>query len=168
MQKLGMSALPRTNDPDLEKAVTWTERHSGVSELRRQNDRASVGLVDLRPTDQPHVADRHIHCWPIHRHLLADNVGKRSDLGMAVPPVCAIDTAQRSRGRQMSRPPKKQTAETTSPRQQHRWAIYHIKGTPAKLLGHVEAPDEESAIKKAIEEFRIAPQLQSRLLAQRP
>jgi hypothetical protein len=67
----------------------------------------------------------------------------------------------------VSRPPKKQAAGTATPRQQHRWAIYHIKGTPAKLLGHVEAPDEESAIEKAIEEFKIAPELQKRLLAQR-
>ena len=49
----------------------------------------------------------------------------------------------------------------------HRWDIYHIKGTPAALLGHVEAPDEESAIKRAIEEFKISPALQKRLLAQR-
>ena len=49
----------------------------------------------------------------------------------------------------------------------HRWDIYHIKGTPAVLLGHVEAPDEESAIKRAIEEFKISPALQKRLLAQR-
>jgi hypothetical protein len=47
------------------------------------------------------------------------------------------------------------------------WSIYHIKGTPAALLGHVEAPDEETAIKKAIDEFAISPALQKRLLAQR-
>jgi hypothetical protein len=47
------------------------------------------------------------------------------------------------------------------------WYIYHIKGTPASLLGRVEAPDEETAIKRAIEEFNIAPALQKRLLAQR-
>jgi hypothetical protein len=45
--------------------------------------------------------------------------------------------------------------------------IYHIKGTPAALLGRVEAPDEETAIKNAIEEFNISPALQKRLLAQR-
>jgi hypothetical protein len=60
----------------------------------------------------------------------------------------------------MSRPPKKPTP-------QYRWAIYHITGTPAKLLGYVEAPDEESAIKQAIEEFNVAPELRKRLLAQR-
>jgi hypothetical protein len=49
----------------------------------------------------------------------------------------------------------------------NKWNIYHIKGTPAVLLGQVEAPDEESAIKRAIEEFKISPALQKRLLAQR-
>jgi hypothetical protein len=63
----------------------------------------------------------------------------------------------------VSRPPKKLEPGAT-PAPQHRCAIYHIKGTPAKLLGHVEAPDEEGAIKKAIEEFKIAPELQKRLL----
>jgi hypothetical protein len=46
--------------------------------------------------------------------------------------------------------------------------VAHIKGTPAALLGHVEAPDAETAIKKAIEEFGIHdPQMQKRLFAQR-
>lgn len=70
--------------------------------------------------------------------------------------------------RLMSRPPKKPAPAPAAPGKQYRWAIYHITGTPAKLLGHVEAPDEESAIKQAIEEFGITnPQLQKRLLAQR-
>jgi hypothetical protein len=47
------------------------------------------------------------------------------------------------------------------------WSIYHIKGTPAALLGRVEAPDEETAIRKAIDEFGIEPALQKRLLAHR-
>jgi hypothetical protein len=66
----------------------------------------------------------------------------------------------------MAKPPN-QAPEATTPVRQHRWSIYRLKGTPAKLLGHVEAPDEESAIKQAIEEFKIAPELQGRLLAQR-
>jgi len=64
-------------------------------------------------------------------------------------------------------PSKKPPAEAASPVRTCRWAIYHITGTPAKLLGHVEAPDEASAIKQAIEEFNVAPELQKRLLAQR-
>jgi hypothetical protein len=69
----------------------------------------------------------------------------------------------------MSRPPKKQTLEplAAADQQQHRWAIYRLTGTPAKLLGYVEAPDEGSAIQQAIEEFNVAPELQQRLLAQR-
>jgi hypothetical protein len=61
-------------------------------------------------------------------------------------------------------PPRRPRRRFESP---NRWNIYHIKGTPAVLLGHVEAPDEESAIKRAIEEFKISPALQKRLLAQR-
>jgi hypothetical protein len=57
----------------------------------------------------------------------------------------------------MSRPPAKKP--TTEPRaaeaQQFSWAIYRLKGTPAKLLGNVEAPDEQTAINRAIDEFNI-------------
>ena len=35
------------------------------------------------------------------------------------------------------------------------WAISRIKGTPAVVLGHVEARAAESAIKAAIEKFEI-------------
>jgi hypothetical protein len=44
----------------------------------------------------------------------------------------------------MSRPPKKPAP--TAPREQHRWAIYRLKGTPAALLGHVEALDETRSL----------------------
>ena len=68
----------------------------------------------------------------------------------------------------MKRPPaKKQTTPPASTAKPSSWSIYHIKGTPAAFLGRVEAPDEESAIRKAIEEFEINPALQKRLLAQR-
>jgi hypothetical protein len=65
----------------------------------------------------------------------------------------------------MKRPSAKQPSPPAS--KPNIWNIYHIKGTPAVLLGHVEASDEESAIKRAIEEFKISPALQKRLLAQR-
>ena len=46
------------------------------------------------------------------------------------------------------------------------WAISRIKGTSAAVLGHVEAPDAESAIKIAIEKFEITnPEHQKRLVA---
>jgi hypothetical protein len=48
-----------------------------------------------------------------------------------------------------------------------RWRISLIKATPAAVIGYVEAPDAETAIAKAIEEFKITdPQKQRRLIAQ--
>jgi hypothetical protein len=48
-----------------------------------------------------------------------------------------------------------------------KWRIIHLKGTPAKTIGFVEAPDAETAIKKAIEEFKIEPAIRRRLVAER-
>jgi hypothetical protein len=46
------------------------------------------------------------------------------------------------------------------------WAISRIKGTPAAVLGHVEARDADSAIKEAIKKFEITdPEQQQRLVA---
>jgi hypothetical protein len=69
----------------------------------------------------------------------------------------------------MRRPPaKKHSPAAAAEPKQYKWLICRLKGTPAALLGHVEAPDEETAIKRAIEEFGITnPQMQKRLLAQR-
>ena len=47
------------------------------------------------------------------------------------------------------------------------WAVYHRRGTPAKLVGIVYAPDEQAAIKQAIEEFKVPANQQGRLMAQR-
>jgi hypothetical protein len=71
-------------------------------------------------------------------------------------------------GKPVSRPPKKRASEAAAPTKQYSWSIYRITSTPAKLLGHVEAADEESAIRKAIDEFGVTnPQVQKRLLARR-
>jgi hypothetical protein len=68
----------------------------------------------------------------------------------------------------MSRTPsKKPAAEAAATPKMHSWAIYRLKGTPAALIGRVEAPDAETAIRKAIDEFAIEPALHKRLLAQR-
>ena len=48
------------------------------------------------------------------------------------------------------------------------WSISRLKGTPAVFVGEVEAPDAETAIAKAIEEFHITdPEQQKRLAARR-
>jgi hypothetical protein len=49
----------------------------------------------------------------------------------------------------------------------YRWQIYHIKETPAKFIGTVTAPDEESALKLAVSELEIEHHLRNRLVAMR-
>jgi hypothetical protein len=44
-------------------------------------------------------------------------------------------------------------------------ANVRIRRTPAETLGHVYAKDGEAAIKKAIQQFRVQPAWQKRLLA---
>jgi hypothetical protein len=50
----------------------------------------------------------------------------------------------------------------------HSWSAYHIRGTPAQLIGIVcNAPDGESAIKRAIEDFEVPQNQRNRLIARR-
>jgi hypothetical protein len=55
------------------------------------------------------------------------------------------------------------------PKKPIQWEIYRpIKGSPGAFIGIVEAPDETSALKTAIEEFGIInPEHQSRLFVRR-
>jgi len=55
------------------------------------------------------------------------------------------------------------------PKREYRWRIYHVnKLTSAKSLGTVSAPDEETAIKRAIIELDIkGRQMQKQLVALR-
>jgi hypothetical protein len=48
------------------------------------------------------------------------------------------------------------------------WEISRIKGTPAAVLGRIEAPDAESAIQKWIETYGITDPDQQKRLAARP
>jgi hypothetical protein len=59
--------------------------------------------------------------------------------------------------------PKRPTTQQT-----HSWAVYLLKGTPAKLVGIVnDQPDEPAAIKQAIEEFKVPASQRGRLIEQR-
>jgi hypothetical protein len=53
-------------------------------------------------------------------------------------------------------------------KQLYRWRITRIRASPAALIGYVEAPDQDQAIRSAIREFGITdPEHQKRLVAQR-
>ena len=49
-----------------------------------------------------------------------------------------------------------------------RWRITRLKASPAALIGYLEAPDQDTAIRTAIREFAtINQEHQKRLVAQR-
>jgi hypothetical protein len=56
----------------------------------------------------------------------------------------------------------------TGSKKLYRWRISRIRGSPAEFIGFVEAPDDETAIKKAIKELEITDAKKGeRLVAQR-
>ena len=64
-------------------------------------------------------------------------------------------------------PRKSQKSQPTSaPSADVAWTITRLTGTPAKLIGLVYAPDEATALTRAIEQFKI-PEAQRQKLAAR-
>jgi hypothetical protein len=54
------------------------------------------------------------------------------------------------------------------PTKQPTHSIYHIRGTPAQFIGIVfDQPDEQTAIKTAIEEYNVPANQRDRLMARR-
>jgi hypothetical protein len=56
----------------------------------------------------------------------------------------------------------------TEQRTTYTWLVYRLRGTPGQLVGIVyNQPDEQAAIKQAIEEFKVPANQRDRLMAQR-
>jgi hypothetical protein len=50
----------------------------------------------------------------------------------------------------------------------HSWSVYRLRGTPAQLIGIVyDQPDQQAAIRCAIEEFKVPANQRDRLIARR-
>jgi hypothetical protein len=65
----------------------------------------------------------------------------------------------------VKRPTKQQQPE--QPRR-HSWSVYHLNSTPAKFVGIIaNAPDEQMAIARAIEEYQVPPNERGKLIAHR-
>jgi hypothetical protein len=79
--------------------------------------------------------------------------------------------ALKARPRRRRLPPDLGERQEVKANVKRRIQLEHLpasRGTPAAFIGIVDAPDEASAVKKAIEEYNITdPEGQKRLIAQR-
>jgi hypothetical protein len=48
-----------------------------------------------------------------------------------------------------------------------RWRIIHRKATLTVTIGYVEAPDEDSAIDRALGKFKLNPRVSGKLIAEK-
>jgi hypothetical protein len=48
-----------------------------------------------------------------------------------------------------------------------RWRIIHRKATLTVTIGYVEAPDEDTAIERAIGKFNLSPRVSEKLIAEK-
>jgi hypothetical protein len=53
------------------------------------------------------------------------------------------------------------------PKPAYTWRITLIRSSLARWLGTVEAPDEQTAIERAVEEFELSPEERKRVVVQR-
>ena len=60
---------------------------------------------------------------------------------------------------------RRSPAKPTQPPKDVQWVISLLEATPAKQIGIVYAPDEATAMARAIEQFRIPENQQGRLFA---
>jgi len=68
---------------------------------------------------------------------------------------------------QLRKPRRPVKASSTEPPQDVAWSITRLTATPAKSVGIVYAPDETTAIARAIEQFKIPEAQRLKLAARR-
>jgi hypothetical protein len=61
-------------------------------------------------------------------------------------------------------PVKKRESKAGRPSKSTHWLVYKLGGRKAAMLGTVNAPDEDSALARAIEEFHVSPGERRRLI----
>lgn len=59
-------------------------------------------------------------------------------------------------------------AKRTKPHERlHEWRVTLLRATPARYLGHVDAPDEATAIDEAVKKFSVPDNLRNKIAVTR-